>query len=149
MGYLVARRRLGDNSVYGLQDFELVEATQSRYAHKVTYCFYAELWKKQGRPDIGYQIHCRTDMAWWNHPAWNLEVQFEHRKHSCRVMITVCLSNPCQAKNKMLDELRILCAHIPKNELVAAECQNLTGGCPDAEGVAICQTLDYFDAGAT
>ncbi len=69
-----------NNSVYGLQDFELVEATQFRYAHKVTYCFYAELWKKQGRPDIGYQIHCRTDMAWWNHPAWNLEVQFEQPK---------------------------------------------------------------------
>ena len=48
----------------------------------------------------------------------------------------------------MRDELRILCAHIPKNELVAAECQNLTGGCPDAEGLAICQTLDYFDRGA-
>jgi hypothetical protein len=69
-----------NNPVYGLQDFELVEATQFRYAHKVTYCLYAELWKKYGRPDIGYQIHCRTDMAWWNHPAWNSEVQFEQPK---------------------------------------------------------------------
>ena len=69
-----------NNSVYGLQRFELIEATQHRYAHKVTYCFYAELWKKHGRPDIGYQIHCRTDMAWWNHPAWNSEVQFEQPK---------------------------------------------------------------------
>ena len=69
-----------NNSVYGLQRFELIEATQLRYAHKVTYCLYAELWKKHGRPDIGYQIHCRTDMAWWNRPAWNSEVQFEQPK---------------------------------------------------------------------
>lgn len=69
-----------NNSVYGLQRFELVEATQFRYVHKVTYCLYAELWKKHNRPDIGYQIHCHTDMAWWNHPAWNSEVQFEQPK---------------------------------------------------------------------
>jgi hypothetical protein len=66
-----------NNSVYGLQDFELVEATETRYVHKVTYCLYAELWKKHARPDIGYQIHCRTDMAWWDRPAWNPEVRFE------------------------------------------------------------------------
>ena len=69
-----------NNSVYGLQEFELVEATRFRYAHKVTYCFYAELWKQHGSPEIGYQIHCRTDMAWWNRPAWNPEVQFEQPK---------------------------------------------------------------------
>lgn len=69
-----------NNSVYGLQNFELVEASRSRYVHKVTYCFYAELWKKHGRLDIGYQIHCRTDMAWWNRPAWNPDVQFEQPK---------------------------------------------------------------------
>lgn len=66
-----------NSSVYGLQNFELVEASQFRYVHKVTYCFYAELWKKHGRPDIGYQIHCRTDIAWWNRPAWNSDVEFE------------------------------------------------------------------------
>jgi hypothetical protein len=69
-----------NDSVYGLQDFELVEATRSSYIHKVTFCLYAELWKKHGRPDIGYQIHCRTDMAWWNRPAWNSAVQFEQPK---------------------------------------------------------------------
>lgn len=69
-----------DNPVYGLQDFELVEATEFRYVHKVTRCLYAELWKEHGRPDIGYQIHCRTDMAWWDRPAWNLEVRFEQPK---------------------------------------------------------------------
>ncbi len=69
-----------NNSVYGLQDFELVEATRFRYAHKVTRCYYAELWKKVGRPDIGYQIYCRTDLAWWDRPAWNPEVQFEQPK---------------------------------------------------------------------
>ena len=69
-----------NNPVYGLQEFELVEATHDRYAHKVTSCYYADLWKEQGRPDIGYQIHCRTDMAWWNHPAWNPEVRFEQPK---------------------------------------------------------------------
>jgi hypothetical protein len=69
-----------NDPVYGLQEFELIEATRFRYAHKITYCLYAELWKKHGRPDIGYQIHCRTDMAWWNRPAWNAEVQFEQPK---------------------------------------------------------------------
>ena len=69
-----------NNSVYGLQSFELVEATKDRYVHKVTYCDYSELWKEQGRPDIGYQIHCRTDMAWWDRPAWNPKVRFEQPK---------------------------------------------------------------------
>ena len=69
-----------NNSVYGLQGFELVEATQFRYVHKITYCLYAELWKKNGKPEIGYQIHCRTDVAWWDRPAWNSEVRFEQPK---------------------------------------------------------------------
>jgi hypothetical protein len=69
-----------NNPVFGLQGYELVEATRSSYIHKVTFCYYAELWKKHGRPDIGYQIHCRTDMAWWNRPAWNPGVQFEQPK---------------------------------------------------------------------
>jgi hypothetical protein len=42
-----------NNPVYGLQDFELVEATKERYTHKVTRCLYADLWKERGRPDIG------------------------------------------------------------------------------------------------
>ena len=66
-----------NNSVYGLQDFKLVEATQYRYVHKVTRCYYADLWKSHGKPEIGYQIHCRTDAAWWDRPAWNEEVRFE------------------------------------------------------------------------
>jgi hypothetical protein len=66
--------------VFGLQDFELVEATKNLYIHKVTRCSYAELWKERGRPDIGYQIHCRTDMAWWDRPAWNPNVRFEQPK---------------------------------------------------------------------
>jgi hypothetical protein len=66
-----------NNPVYGLQEFELVEATKHRYAHKVTRCLYADLWQERGRPDIGYQIHCRTDVAWWDRPAWNPEVRFE------------------------------------------------------------------------
>jgi hypothetical protein len=65
------------NPVYGLQEFEFVEATRNRYVHKVTRCLYAELWKEQGLPEIGYQIHCHTDQAWWDRPAWNPEVRFE------------------------------------------------------------------------
>ncbi len=37
-------------------------------------------WKNHARADIGYQIHCRTDFAWWDRPAWNPEVQFEQPK---------------------------------------------------------------------
>jgi hypothetical protein len=66
-----------NNPVYGLQKVELEEASQNRYVHKVTFCYYADLWKKQGYPEIGYQIHCRTDVAWWDRPAWNPDVRFE------------------------------------------------------------------------
>jgi hypothetical protein len=68
------------NPVYGLQSFELVEATPNRYVHKVTRCYYAELWKACGKPDIGYHIHCQTDQAWWDRPAWNPDVRFEQPK---------------------------------------------------------------------
>lgn len=77
---LLREEDLENNTAYGLQSVELVEATRSRYIHKVTSCYFAELWKKYGRPDIGYQIHCRTDTAWWNCPAWNPDVQFEQPK---------------------------------------------------------------------
>ena len=53
-----------NNPAYGLQNFELVEATKNRYVFRETYCLYAELWKQLDKPEIGYQIHCRTDMAW-------------------------------------------------------------------------------------
>lgn len=69
-----------NNPVYGLQDFELVEATKHRYVHKVTRCLYADLWKEHGKSEIGYQIHCRTDIAWWDRPAWNSKVRFEQPK---------------------------------------------------------------------
>ena len=69
-----------NNPAYGLQSFELVEAKKQRYVHKVTHCMYAELWKRQGKPDIGYQIHCHTDFAWWDRPAWNPEARFEQPK---------------------------------------------------------------------
>jgi hypothetical protein len=66
-----------DDEAYGLQDREIIELTTNRYVHKVTRCLYADLWKEHGRPDIGYQIHCRTDFAWLDKPAWNPEVRFE------------------------------------------------------------------------
>ncbi len=68
------------DSAFGLQDSELVEATERRYVHRLNRCRYAELWQEQGRPDIGYQIHCRCDAAWWDRPAWNPNVRFEQPK---------------------------------------------------------------------
>jgi hypothetical protein len=38
------------------------------------------IWKELGKSEIGYQIHCRTDSAWWDRPAWNSEVRFEQPK---------------------------------------------------------------------
>ncbi len=64
-------------SLYGLQERELVESTPTRFVEKVTRCYLAELWKKHGLPEIGYQIHCRTDAAWWDRPAWNSAIRFE------------------------------------------------------------------------
>ena len=65
------------DSLYGLQDREIIESTPTRYVEKVTRCYLAELWKRHGLPEIGYQIHCRTDAAWWDRPAWNSEIRFE------------------------------------------------------------------------
>lgn len=81
-----------NNPVYGMQEFELVEAARNRYVHRVTRCYYADLWKAYGRPDIGYQIHCRTDTAWWDRPAWNPEVRFQQPEtlmqgHGCCLFV--------------------------------------------------------------
>jgi hypothetical protein len=69
-----------NNPVYELQEFELVESGPRRYVHKVTRCLYAELWKAHGHPEMGYQIHCRPDQAWWDRPAFNPAVRFQQPK---------------------------------------------------------------------
>jgi hypothetical protein len=69
-----------DDPAFGLQDVETVEATERRYVTKVTRCRYAELWREHGRSDIGYQIHCRCDTAWWDRPVWNPKVRFKQPK---------------------------------------------------------------------
>jgi hypothetical protein len=65
------------NPLFGLQERELIECSHYRYIHKVTRCYYADLWKTQGLTEIGYQSHCATDAAWWDRPAWNPRVRFE------------------------------------------------------------------------
>lgn len=67
-------------SLFGLQERELVKNSRSQYVEKVTRCYLAELWKKHGLPEVGYQIHCRTDAAWWDRPAWNPAIRFEQPK---------------------------------------------------------------------
>ncbi len=47
-----------------------------------------------------------------------------------------------------MDELRAVCARLPGNELVAAECATLAGGTPDAQGVAVCSRLDLISHAA-
>jgi hypothetical protein len=69
-----------NNPAYGLQDFELVEASKDRYVHKVARCLYADLWKAHALAELGYQVHCHTDVAWWDRPAWNPKVRFEQPK---------------------------------------------------------------------
>lgn len=44
--------------------------------------------------------------------------------------------------------LLAICAQIPGNELITAECQNLTGGVPSAERAAVCQSLDLVPRAA-
>ena len=41
-----------------------------------------------------------------------------------------------------------LCARIERNGLIAAECDSLTGGIPDADGVARCERVDGVDRAA-
>jgi tRNA G10 N-methylase Trm11 len=43
-----------------------------------------------------------------------------------------------------MNDLRAICARLLGNDLVSAECFNLTGGRPDAEGVAVCQRIDLL-----
>ena len=69
-----------NNPVYGLQENEIIESNGGRLVNRVSRCYYAELWRQRGLPEIGYQIHCRTDTAWWDRPAWNPEVRFEQPK---------------------------------------------------------------------
>jgi hypothetical protein len=69
-----------NNEAYGLQDMEIVEATKNRFVLKVTRCRYAEIWRELGHQDIGYEIHCHTDYAWWDRPAWNSNVRFNQPK---------------------------------------------------------------------
>ncbi len=78
--YILLNEDWNTNPNYGLQDWEIVNATESRCIIKVTRCRYAEHWKECGRPDIGYQIHCRPDETWMDRPAWNPKVRFEHPK---------------------------------------------------------------------
>lgn len=68
------------NEAFGLQEKETINATKNRFEMKVTRCKYAELWKEFGFPEMGYQIHCRTDFAWWDCPSWNPKVRFEQPK---------------------------------------------------------------------
>jgi tRNA G10 N-methylase Trm11 len=41
-----------------------------------------------------------------------------------------------------------ICVRIPDNALIAAECANLTGGAPDADGFALCQSMEYIPQAA-
>ena len=47
----------------------------------------------------------------------------------------------------MTDYLAV-CARLPWKELVAAECENLTGGRPELDGVALCKSVDLIPRGA-
>jgi precorrin-6B methylase 2 len=47
-----------------------------------------------------------------------------------------------------VNELRVVCARLPGNDLVTAECEALTGGIPDAAGVAVGQHLDLIPRAA-
>jgi len=68
------------NEAFGLQDKETVVATKNHFEMKVTRCRYAEIWKECGFPEIGYQIHCRTDFIWWDRPGWNPKLRFKQPK---------------------------------------------------------------------
>lgn len=47
-----------------------------------------------------------------------------------------------------MDEYLAICSRQPGNELIAAECENLTGGKPESDGVAICQRIDLIPRAA-
>ena len=45
-------------------------------------------------------------------------------------------------------EFAAICARIPNNALIAAECASLTGGVPDADGFAFCQRVETIPQAA-
>jgi tRNA G10 N-methylase Trm11 len=48
----------------------------------------------------------------------------------------------------LMNELLATCIREPGNELISAECENLTGGKPDKDGVALCRTLEHVHKAA-
>ncbi len=46
------------------------------------------------------------------------------------------------------DDHVALCVRLPRNELVGAECESLTGGLPAADGVATCNSIDRIHRAA-
>ncbi len=47
-----------------------------------------------------------------------------------------------------MTDLLAVCVRESRNELVPVECENLTGGRPDADGLAPCRTLEYISRAA-
>lgn len=62
---------------FGLWEMEIAEATERRCALKITRCLHAQFWRELGHAEIGYQIQCRCDFAWFDRPAWNPAVRFK------------------------------------------------------------------------
>ena len=44
-------------------EFEVVEDSEKRFAVKITNCRYADFFKEQGFPEIGYALHCVLDFG--------------------------------------------------------------------------------------
>lgn len=47
-----------------------------------------------------------------------------------------------------MKEYLAICSRQPGNELIAAECKNLTGGAPGKDGIAICERVDLIPRAA-
>ena len=68
------------------------------------------------------------------------------RRHPVSVRSRVCHGPP--AGGTAIDDLRAVTVRDPDNELAAAECEALTGGAPDVEGVAEAITIAHVPRAA-
>jgi tRNA G10 N-methylase Trm11 len=55
---------------------------------------------------------------------------------------------PFSVQHHKNTDFAAICVRIPDNALITAECTNLTGGVPDADGFALCQTVEHIPQAA-
>ena len=71
-----ARSVTADDS--DLLKYEVLEDTKKKFSVRITHCKYADFYRKEGFPDIGYAMHCALDEG--EAEAYWPRIQFKRAK---------------------------------------------------------------------